>query len=244
MEGIGTIPKIALFGLEHWFFTLNYVTILTSLFIMGLLILFAVTVTKKLTKIPGRYQNIAEMLIAAFDQLTHDTLGKEFARKYFPLIMTLFLFILLCNWIVVFPIPHFIHIHWNQEPTADVNTTLALGTIVFFVVHYSGIKVKGIKSYIWDYFEPAIEIKNIKIPNILMFPLNVIGEIAKVVSLSFRLFGNIMGGGIIFIVVSHLTKHLFVPILLNAFFVFFVGTVQAFVFAMLALTYIAVAISD
>lgn len=246
---IGYIPQISLFGSDHWFLTVNYVTLITTWVIMGLLLLFAVTASRKLTVIPARYQNTAEILIEAFDKLTHDSLGKKFARKYFPLIITLFIFILLCNWIVIFPLPHTIDknghsIHWNKEPTADVNTPLALGTIVFLIVHYSGIKVKGFKKYIWDYFEPAIEIKNIKFPNILMFPLNIVGEIAKVVSLSFRLFGNIMGGGIIFIVVSHLTKHLVVPIILNAFFVFFVGTVQSFVFSMLALTYIAVAISD
>ena len=75
-----------------------------------------------------------------------------------------------------------------------------------------------------------------------MAPLNVVGEIAKVISISFRLFGNIKGGAIIILVVSFLVRYLVLPVPLSLFFVFFVGTVQAFVFTMLTLTYIAVAI--
>jgi len=74
-----------------------------------------------------------------------------------------------------------------------------------------------------------------------MAPLNIIGELAKVISISFRLFGNIMGGAIIIIVVSHMVYNLVLPPFLNAFFGLFVGTIQAFVFTMLTITYIAVA---
>ena len=77
-----------------------------------------------------------------------------------------------------------------------------------------------------------------------MMPLNVVGEIAKGVSLSFRLFGNILGGSIIVIVISYLTKYTLLPAGLNLFFGLFVGTIQAFVFTMLGMTYIAVAIAD
>ena len=73
-----------------------------------------------------------------------------------------------------------------------------------------------------------------------MMPLNVIGELAKIVSISFRLFGNIMGGAIIILVVSHLTYSLVLPPFLNAFFGLFVGTIQAFVFTMLTVVYISV----
>ena len=81
-----------------------------------------------------------------------------------------------------------------------------------------------------------------KLSALFFFPLNVVGELSKIISISFRLFGNIIGGGIIIIVVSHLTYSLVLPLFLDGFFVFFVGTVQAFVFTMLTLTYIAVAI--
>ncbi len=77
---------------------------------------------------------------------------------------------------------------------------------------------------------------------LIFLPLNIVGELAKVISISFRLFGNILGGGIIIVVVSHLVFNMVLPLGLDLFFVFFVGTVQAFVFTMLTLTYIAVAI--
>jgi F-type H+-transporting ATPase subunit a len=81
-----------------------------------------------------------------------------------------------------------------------------------------------------------------KLSTLFFFPLNIIGEISKVVSISFRIFGNILGGAIIITVVSHLTFYFVFPIGLNLYFVFFVGLVQAFVFTMLTLTYIAVGI--
>ena len=75
-------------------------------------------------------------------------------------------------------------------------------------------------------------------------PLNIIGEVSKIVSIAFRLFGNIMGGGIIILVVSSLTKLIIVPIGLYGFFGIFAGSIQAFVFAMLAMSYLAVAITE
>ena len=93
-------------------------------------------------------------------------------------------------------------------------------------------EVKGLKEYVKEYFEPMF----------FLAPLNVVGEIAKVISISFRLFGNIMGGSIIIIVVSHLIWGLLLPPFLYAFFALFVGTVQAFVFMMLTLVYISVQI--
>jgi F-type H+-transporting ATPase subunit a len=116
------------------------------------------------------------------------------------------------------------------EPTKDLNTPLGLGIMGFFIAHYAGIRAKGFKRYAKDYFEPIF----------LMAPLNMIGEIAKVVSISFRLYGNIMGGAIIVLVVSHLVYSLILPPFLIAFFSLFIGTIQAFVFTMLTLVYISV----
>ena len=100
----------------------------------------------------------------------------------------------------------------------------------FFIANYAGIKTKGIGKYLKEYCEPIF----------FMAPLNVIGELAKVVSISFRLFGNIMGGSIIILVVSYLTYSIIFPPLLNIFFGLFVGTIQAFVFTMLTIVYISV----
>ena len=119
-----------------------------------------------------------------------------------------------------------------EEPTKDINTTLGLGVMGFFIAHGTAIKVKGFKQYIKEYFEPMF----------FLMPLNVVGEVAKVISISFRLFGNIMGGSIIIVVVTHLAYGLVLPPFLYGFFGLFVGTVQAFVFTMLTLVYISVQI--
>ena len=98
------------------------------------------------------------------------------------------------------------------------------------IAHYVGIRTKGIGAYLKAYAEPIF----------FMAPLNIIGELAKVVSISFRLYGNIMGGSIIILVVSDLVYHLILPPFLYGFFGLFVGTIQAFVFTMLTLVYISV----
>ena len=135
------------------------------------------------------------------------------------------MFLLLSNWLGI--IPHL------EEPTKDLNTPLSFGLMGFFIAHHAGIKAKGLKRYLLDYCEPMF----------IMAPLNIIGELAKVISISFRLFGNIMGGAIIILVVSYLTYSIITPPFLNAFFGAFVGTIQAFVFTMLTVVYIAVQVN-
>jgi len=216
---------------------INKGTVYATWGVMDFIIILAFLVTRKLKKIPGRLQALFEIFVGAFDQLCRDTLGEK-GRKFLPFVATLFIFICLCNWISLFPIPGF------EEPTKDLNTTLGLGIICFFVSHLAAIRYKGLFRYIADYFEPMIEIKGIRIPNIIFAPLNVIGELGKLISHSFRLYGNILGGSIIIQVVSNLTRYIVVPIGLNFFFVIFIGIVQAFVFAMLALTYVAILVQD
>jgi F-type H+-transporting ATPase subunit a len=190
--------------------------------VMGALILFAFLATRKIELIPNPFQVVGEFLVTAFYGLTEDALDEEMAKKYFPLICALFMFLLLANWLGVIP---------NlSEPTKDLNTPLGLGIMGFFIAHHAGIKVKGFKRYAKEYCEPIF----------LMAPLNIIGELAKVVSISFRLYGNIMGGAIIVLVVSHLIYSLLLPPFLICFFSLFIGTIQAFVFTMLTLVYISV----
>ena len=127
------------------------------------------------------------------------------------------------------PIPGF------MEPTRNLNVTFGLGLMVIIVVHSVAIREKGFWTHIQNFINP------LKNP---LFILDAIGEVSKVASIAFRLFGNILGGAIIILVVSSLTKFIFIPVLLNGFFGIFVGTIQAFVFTMLALTYISVAIAE
>ncbi len=224
MEDIGKILQyhLNILGIN---ITVNVMTLVMSWIIMAFLMIISIIIYKKVSMIPNYLQCLFEPIIDAFDTLVKDTMESE-DRKYFALTTALFLFLLLCNYIGVIP--------GCEEPTKDLNTPLGLAILGFVVSHYSGIKVKGIKSYLSEYLQPFF----------LMAPLNVIGELAKIISISFRLFGNIMGGSIIIIVVSHLVYNLVLPPFLYAFFGIFVGTVQAFVFTMLTLVYISLQIKE
>ena len=221
MEELTNIPQLTreLFGINLVF---NTETIFMTWIVVATLVLFGYLATRKINFLPNPFQVVGELLVNAFYDLTKDALDEELAKKYFPVICSLFMFLLLCNWLGIIP--------KLSEPTKDLNTPLGLGIMGFFIAHYSGIKSKGIKAYAKEYFEPIF----------FMAPLNIIGELAKVVSISFRLFGNIMGGAIIILVVSHLVYSLILPPLLVCFFGLFIGTIQAFVFTMLTLVYISV----
>ncbi len=197
--------------------------LMTWIVITGLLF-FGFFATRKASRLPGSVQILGEIFVKMIYDLTKDALGER-SKTYAPLICALFMFLLTCNWIGLFP-----HLH---EPTKDLNTPLSLGIMGFFIAHYAGIRAKGIGAYLKEYCEPIF----------LMAPLNVIGELAKVVSISFRLFGNIMGGSIIILVVSYLTYSIMLPPFLNFFFVIFIGAIQAFVFTMLTLVYISVQVN-
>ena len=223
MEEIGKV--------SHWVFYLgdtrlvvNNHTLIMTWVVIGLTLVFAWLATRDRKMVPGPWQIIAELLGDWFKELVCDALGDAYEERYFPLICALFIFLLLCNWIGIVP--------GLEEPTKDLNTTLGLGIMGFIIAHGTAIKVKGLKHYIKEYFQPMF----------FLAPLNVVGEIAKVISISFRLFGNIMGGSIIIIVVSYLIWGLLLPPFLYGFFGLFVGTVQAFVFTMLTLVYISVQI--
>jgi len=136
----------------------------------------------------------------------------------------------------LFKVPNF------MEPTRSVNTDLAMGLMVFLVVHINSMIKKGPLKYLQQYWGEVIPCRGwwlLLAPINVMIPLNLIGEVSSVVSHSFRLFGNIFGGFMIVVIVSSLVKFLIVPVGLYIFFGLFAGLVQAFVFAMLAVTYIS-----
>ena len=223
MQELGKIDQLIILFMGHEM-AFNLKAIAMTWIVIVLLIVFGIFTRRKNGIRPRPMQVMGEMYLSAFYQLTEDALGRELAKTYAPLISALFMFLLLSNWLGIIPYLH--------EPTKDLNTPLSLGLMGFVIAHYAGIKSKGWKIYLKAYLEPIF----------FMMPLNVIGELSKVVSISFRLFGNIMGGSIIILVVSHLTYSMVFPPLLNAFFGLFVGTIQAFVFTMLTLVYISVQI--
>lgn len=220
---------------------LNILTVFNTVIVMIVLwALMWLGIRKRALK-PGRGQMAIELIVKAFDGLVASSLElptRKENRAFFPLITSLFLFLLLSNFMGFWPTGLF------EEPTADINGTLSLGILGMAIATSCGIKAKGAVGFVEELCGPLWASPGItgKLSALFFFPLNVIGELSKVVSISFRLFGNILGGGIIIVVVSHLTYHLVFPLGLDFFFIFFVGTIQAFVFTMLTLTYIAVAI--
>jgi F-type H+-transporting ATPase subunit a len=135
--------------------------------------------------------------------------------------------------------PGFLLLPAFEEPTSDYNVPLGLALLfVVAIGHGAHIRKHGFGGYVKSYFDPGGVI------GLVMFPLNVVGKMAEVISISFRLFGNIFGGVVIMIVVGGLVHHLFLPVPMLGFFGIFVGTIQAFVFTMLALTYISLGIAE
>jgi len=221
MDDLGRIHQLIIPFLGHDI-TINLEVVLMTWIAFAILVGVGILSTRKRGIFPRSMQMFGELFVSQFYDLTEDALDREMAKKYGPLICALFMFLVLANWLGI--IPHL------EEPTKDLNTPLSLGLMGFAIAHYAGIKSKGFKAYAREYMEPMF----------FMMPLNVIGELAKIVSIAFRLFGNIMGGSIIILVVSHLTYSIVLPPLLNAFFGLFVGTIQAFVFTMLTVVYISV----
>jgi F-type H+-transporting ATPase subunit a len=202
--------------------TFNLEVILMTWIAFVVIFMLGYFAVRKRGIVPESMQVLGELFVANLYKLTEDALDKKMAKTYGPLICALFLFLLVSNWMGI--VPHL------DEPTKDLNTPLSLGVMGFVIAHVAGIRKKGFKKYAGEYFQPIF----------FMAPLNIIGEVAKIVSISFRLFGNIMGGSIIILVVSYLTWSIVLPPFLYAFFGLFVGTIQAFVFTMLTVVYISV----
>ena len=221
MQDLGKVHQlvISIFGHNMVF---NLEAIAMTWIVFAVLILFGFFASRQKSRLPGPLQAMGELFVSQLFALTEDALDEDMAKTYGPMITALFMFLLLSNWIGMVP--------YLEEPTKDLNTPLSLGLMGFVIAHYAGIKSKGFKTYAKAYFEPIF----------FMMPLNLIGELAKIVSISFRLFGNIMGGSIIILVVSYLTYSVILPPFLNVFFGLFVGGIQAFVFTMLTVVYISV----
>jgi len=176
---------------------------------------------------PNRTQAGLESLISLLQgQLTANFESESLSIRMFPFISTLFMYVLLSNWISIIP--------YMTSPTQDLNITMGLAFMVFFVSQRLSIRAKGWRRYLKGYLEP--------VPFLL--PLNIIGEISKPMSHGFRLFGNVLAGSILVTVVMVKFAPVGVPSVLNLIFGLFFGGIQAFVFAILAVAYINVAVES
>jgi len=223
------------FGSESPFFQISIPTVFNTWFILFLLFLLLIVCRLALRNKKSIIRYIALAGVENFMQLITQTLG-TFIYKHFAFITSLFIFLLFCNCIAIIPC--------TTEPTTDLNTTLALGLASFFYKEYYTIRTQGI----WGYF------KEFLMPFFLMLPVNLIGHFSKIISISFRLFGNIFGGSIIMelykaAISGSVILELFgifsgLNFLILIFFGIFEGLIQAFVFSMLSLTYLALALQE
>ncbi|UYP00639.1 F0F1 ATP synthase subunit A [Oceanotoga sp. DSM 15011] len=236
LEGVGQ-RWIVEFGNGGFLGQINPMTVLMSGLIILIIILFAKSV--KFERIPGRKQSIVELMLDYFWELVEDSVPDQKYRKpTFVISMSLFLFIGFANilsgmpGISVLPTNSGLSVQLFTDtwytPTSDLNTNLTFALMVFIISHVFAAKSKGVGKWLKSFIEP----------NPIMLPLNLISEIAKPVSHSLRLFGNIMGGGILVLIISYMLKYFVIPIFLWGFFGWFVGLIQAFVFALLSIAYI------
>lgn len=205
--------------------------LIMSWIVVALLVILALflrrALRQEIEEKPNRIQAALESLIGLLQgQLTANFESESLSIRMFPFISTLFMYVLLSNWISVIP--------YLTSPTQDLNVTMGLALMVFFVSQTLAIRTKGWRRYLKGYIEP--------VPFLL--PLNIIGEISKPMSHAFRLFGNVLAGSILVTVVMVKFAPVGVPSVLNLIFGLFFGGIQAFVFAILAVAYINVAVES
>ena len=216
------------FGVEAKYF----VPLVMSFLVGSLLVGFALLATRRMEKIPRGSQAFVEIIVEGMYNFLHDILGRHTAR-YLPFFGTLFFFILVMNLWGLLPL--------MESPTHYMNTTLSMAVVVFVMYNFEGLRMKKL-GYFKHYFEPLFLAP-------LMFPLHVIGEFVRPLSLSIRLYGNLTGEGLTLAVLVFLTPWIYgmIPVPLHLFMVFLAilfSTIQATIFTMLSTVYLSLAIEE
>ncbi|MDC1205297.1 F0F1 ATP synthase subunit A [Candidatus Pacebacteria bacterium] len=230
-------------------------TLLTVWLAMTVLFVLALVINANMKLIPSKLQSSFEALIGSvFDYMTEVLESRDLAKKFFPLVMTIFLFILVMNWVGLLPGVDAIGIHTEVEsheivdgvenkfipffhPAAtDLNITIAFALIAFVSIELAGVLLLGLFKYGGKFI-------NFSSPLAFVIGLiELISELARLISFSFRLFGNIFAGKTLILVAMFFVPYI-LPVPLLAFEVF-VGFIQAFIFAILTLFFIKIAIEE
>jgi F-type H+-transporting ATPase subunit a len=198
-------------------------THLSTWIVMGMLLILAVIVRLALPRfsaVPRGFQNVVEALVEVMSNFAKSTMGERF-EGYGGIYFSIFSFILVSNYSGLVGL---------RPPTADLATTAALGLITFALIQIGGVREQR-GQYLKSFFKPYP----------IFFPINLVGELSKPVSLAFRLFGNMLGGVIIVGLVYQmlpLALRFLLPDVLHAYFDIFAGALQAFIFTVLSMTFI------
>lgn len=213
-----SVEQIVVFGVS-----LHRGVVISSLIVSAVLIAVSVLATRNLRERPSGLQSAVEYLYETMVSIVKRSVP-EGARGCAPMAVTLFVFILLSNLIGAIP--------WFESPTGDMNVTVGLATVVFGMMVYYGIKSKGPLGYLKSFIRP----------NMLFLPINLIETFTKPITLAFRLFGNIFAGELLVLILVQLIP-IGVPTVFSLFHVF-IGVIQAYLFFMLTLAYVAVAYEE
>lgn len=223
---VGTHETVKLFGV-----TLNWDTILTTLIAGAIVVGLGLYMRWKATKdgVPSKLQLIFETVVDAVNKQVEESMGIKVAPYVVPMAVTLFLFILISNWIGLIPSGHPERL---PAPTADINLALAMAFVVIVPMHIMSIRRRGGGHYIKHYFKPYP----------IMFPINLIEELVKPFTLALRLFGNLISGAIMVALLALLPAFaLWLPQGIWKLIDMAVGVIQAFIFALLTILYFAFA---
>lgn len=210
----------------------EYLHIVMALFALGVIAIMSILAWRRLRLTPRRLvpegrtslANVLEVVVEELLKMVENTMGPA-ARKHLPLVVALFVYILVCNLIGVIP--------GLVPPTDNVNTNLACALVVFIYYNVAGIRTQGIKKYLKHMSGPILWLAP------LMFAIEVVSHIVRPISLSVRLFGNITGDHMVLGIFSGLVP-VIVPIIFMGLAIF-VAFIQAFVFTLLSVVYIALA---
>ena len=214
----GVFPY-SFFGHEVWITTTHVCVLIVMLVIIGFC--FAANrAVKHASEVPGTFQNIVELAVEMLDNMIGNVMGK-FSPKFRNYIGTIFIFILLSNISGLFGL---------RPPTADYGVTLPLGIMTFVLIHFNKFKHQKVKGVIAGLCDPWP----------FWAPINIIGDVAVPISLSLRLFANVLSGTVMLaLVYALLAKIAYVwPAVLHVYFDLFSGAIQTYVFCMLTMTYI------
>ncbi len=223
-------------------------TLLTSWIVVGILLILSIIIRRKLSIIPPFIQNIFEILIESLLGMMDGVFGSRSAsERYFPIVATIFIFVLISNWMGILPgvgSIGFFEEHGEEKiftpllrsAASDLNLTLALAIVSVFLVNIFGATALGVKKHISKFFSFKSPIDS------FVGFLEFISEIAKIISFSFRLFGNVFAGEVLLVITTFLIPYIIpVPFLMLELFV---GFIQALVFAMLTMVFISIAVTE
>ncbi|MGC8509309.1 MAG: F0F1 ATP synthase subunit A [Acidimicrobiales bacterium] len=229
---VGVHPTVHVLGL-----TIDTDILTSTLLAVAILLFLGFRMRAKVTDgVPGKLQLFWEILVEQVNELADSAIGPQ-GRRFVPIGVTVFLFVLISNWIGFIPsaLQPGISGEILPAPTSDVNLPLALALFVIVWVHVESFRARGFRGYFRHYAQPYAA----------LVPINVIEEITKPITLTFRLFGNIFSGGLMILVMTTLLPIYVVPFgeILWKPFDLFIGAIQAFIFLLLTILYFGMGMS-